>query len=120
MDDPRFMRGSRASAIWLAIDSDSSIGSGPLARRSASLGPSTSSISRAFHSVSLFKAVDDRDTGMVQRRKDLCFSLEPGEALWISRERVRDHLQSIVPFERRVVRSPDPAHATPPRRAVTS
>ena len=49
---------------------------------------------------------------MVQR-KDLCFSLEAGEALWISRERIRDHLQSIGPFERRVVRSPDATHVNP-------
>ena len=67
---------------------------------------------QGLHSVSRFKAVDDRDVGMVQRGKDLCLSLEPSETLGISRERVSERLQGIVPFERAVVRSPDLAHAT--------
>ena len=65
------------------IDSDSSIGRGSLARGAPSAGPSTGSL----HSGSILKAVYDRDVGMVQRRKDLCFSPEPGKALGISRER---------------------------------
>jgi len=39
---------------------------------------------------------------MVQRGKNLGLSLEPIEALRISREGVGEHLQSVVPFEHRV------------------
>jgi hypothetical protein len=93
---------SRASAICLAIDSNPSIVSG-------------------FHSISLFNAVDDRDVGIVQRRKDLCFSLEPsGRRSGSAANASGTTFKSIVRFERRVVRSPDPDDATLPRRAVTS
>jgi len=40
----------------------------------------------------------------------LRFSLKPTEALRVRCEGVRQDLQGIVPFERRVMRPPDLAH----------
>ena len=48
VDDPRLMRRGQYSTICLAIGSASSSGIGPCAIRSAGVGPSTSSITRAF------------------------------------------------------------------------
>jgi hypothetical protein len=58
--------------------------------------------------------MDDRDVGMVQRRKDLCFSPEPGEALGISRERVGDHFQASSSLS--AVWCARQAHPRPPLR----
>ena len=48
---------------------------------------------------------------MIERRKDLRFSPKSSESIRVRREGIRQHLQRIVPLERRVVRPPDLAHA---------
>ena len=82
----------------------------PRAMRSASVGPSTSSITSACTPSDLLKAVDVGDVRMIERGEDLGFALEPSESVGVRREGVRQHLQGIVPLEPRVMRSPDLAH----------
>ena len=48
---------------------------------------------------------------MIQRGEDLSLALKPGETFRVSEEGFWEHLQRIVPLERRVVCPPDPAHA---------
>jgi hypothetical protein len=48
---------------------------------------------------------------VIQRSENLCFSPESSESLRVNCEGIRQHLQGIVSFERRVVRPPDLAHA---------
>jgi len=64
-----------------------------------------------LHTVRLLQTVDMRDVRVIQRRKDLRFPLESPESLGVRRESIRQHLQGIVPFEPRVMRPPDLAHA---------
>ena len=51
------------------------------------------------------------DVWMIQRGKDLRLSAESSEAVRVRREGIGQHLQGIVSLERRVMRSPDLAHA---------
>ena len=47
----------------------------------------------------LFQSVDVSDVGMVERRQNFGFALEPCEAIRIIRERLRQYLQGHVPVE---------------------
>ena len=78
MDDALSCAASSASAICRAIGSASSSGIGPR-DRSASVSPSTSSMTSAERPPALLEAVDRGDVRMVQRREDLRFALEAGE-----------------------------------------
>lgn len=48
---------------------------------------------------------------MIQRCENLRLSLKSGEALRVRDEGIREHLQSIVPLEPRMMRSPHLPHA---------
>ena len=62
--------------------------------RSASVGPSTSSMTRAWRRVGrILQPVDGGDVLVVERRQDLRFSLESGETLAVLRERVGKDLE---------------------------
>jgi hypothetical protein len=61
--------------------------------------------------VGLLQAVDVGDVRMIERGEDLRLTPESRESIRVRRERIRQHLQSIVPLERRVVGPPDLAHA---------
>ena len=52
------------------------------------------------------------DVGMVQRRKNLRFALEPSEAVRIEREKVRENLESDVPMQSGIVAPIDLSHPT--------
>ena len=58
-------------------------GIAPRAIRSASVGPSTSSITSACMPPIVFEAVDLRDVGMIQRREQSALRAEPREPLGI-------------------------------------
>ena len=74
---------STASAICLAICRVSPSSSGPPAMRSASVEPSTSSITRA-RTPSDSESVDSGDVGMVERGEDLRFAREAGHIVGIA------------------------------------
>src|SRR5262245_6469044 len=109
---------SRASAIWFAIGSASSSGSGPPAMRSASVGPSTSSMTSAHptcpepaEGAASFEPVEMRDVRMVQCRQRLRFALEAVDAFRIGGDRLGEDFDGDVPIELRVARAIDLAHA---------
>ena len=62
--------------------------------RSASVGPSTSSMTSACVDAGSLEAVDRGDVRMIQRRKRLGFALEPGEPVGIGGEEIRKHLMA--------------------------
>ena len=53
---------------------------------------------------------------MIQRGEDLGFPLEPCEAVGVRGEGIWQDLESIVPLQRGVVRSPHLAHAALPKQ----
>ena len=63
-----------------------------------------------LHTIRLLQTVDVSDVRMIERGEDLRLSLEPREPVRVRRERIRQHLQGIVPLERRVMGAPDLAH----------
>ncbi len=103
---------SRASAIWRAMGRASSSGIGPLAIRSWSVGAFDQFQNERPRVPGLFQPVDGRDVGMVQGRQDLGFPLEAGEAFWIGRKRIRQHLDRHVAVQGRIVGAVHLAHAT--------
>ncbi len=56
--------------------------------RSASVSPSTSSRTSARDAVGFLEAIDRRDVGMVERRQDFGFPLEPGKPIGVGGERL--------------------------------
>ena len=102
---------SSASAICRAIGSASSMGIGPCATRSASVGPSTSSSTSAWTPFDFFEAVDRGDIRMVERREHLRLAFEAREPVGIAREELGQDLQRDVTIELRVTRTIDLAHA---------
>ena len=85
----------------------------PSAMRSASVGPSTSSMTSAWTPLPSLRpsleAVDDRDVGMAERRERLGFPLEARQAIRVLREGVGQHLDRHLSPEVRVGR---PIHLT--------
>ena len=59
----------------------------------------------------VFQAIDVRDVRMVERGEDLRFALEPGEAIGIVGEGIRQHLHRDVAIELGVARAIHLAHA---------
>ncbi len=102
---------SRASAICLAMGSASSSGMGPCLMRSASVGPSTSSRTRARVPFGLLDAVNLRDVRMVQAGKNLRLSLKPSEPIRISGKRLGQDLQRDLSIQLGISRLIDLAHA---------
>jgi hypothetical protein len=51
------------------------------------------------------------DIPMIQRRQDLCLSLEASEPARIRREGIGQHLQGIVALQSGMVSTPDLAHS---------
>src|SRR5438034_11272606 len=105
---------SNASAICRAIGSASSTGIEPAAMRSASVGPSTSSITSAPYAFRFFQAVKDSDIGMVQRRQELRLALESDHALGVPSVDLREHLQRDVAVQTGVSGTVDLAHPARP------
>ena len=103
---------SSASAIWRAIASASSTGSGP---RCEPLGERLA-LDQLQHERArrrcraLLEAVDRADVRMVERREHPRFALEAREPLGIRREDVRQDLDRDVAPELRVARAIDLAH----------
>ena len=64
-----------------------------------------------LHVVRLFEAVNRGDVRMVERREQLRFTLEAGEAIGIENEGVRQDFQRHVTVERRVACAIDLAHS---------
>ena len=54
------------------------------------------------HTIALLEAVDDRDVGMIQRREDFGFALEPHQPLGVCRNGLRQDLDRDLPFQVRV------------------
>ena len=109
---PRSCAYSSASAICLAIGNASSIGIGPCLIRSASVGPSTSSITRACVLPTVLETVDRGDVGVVQRGEDLGFAPEAGHPVTVERERFGQDLHRDVATQLRIPRAIDLAHAS--------
>ena len=59
-----------------------------------------------------FETMDVRDVGVIQRRQRLRFAREPGQAIGIAGEGVRQDLQRDVAIQLRVVCAIHLAHAT--------
>ena len=57
------------------------------------------------------EAVDDRDIGVIQRRKDLGLALKARQSVWIGREQLGKHLDRDVAIQLRIARPVDLAHA---------
>ena len=102
---------SSASAICFAIGNASASGIGPFAMRSASVGPSTSSITSASVSVRLLEAVDVRDVRMVQGGEDFGFALESGQALGVGADGLGQDLDGDLALEVGVGGAIDLAHS---------
>ena len=85
------------------------MGIAPLTIRSASVGPSTSSITRAY-AVGVFEPVDLRDVRMIERREHLRFSPEAGEAVGIAGDGGQQDFDRDLAIERRVAGLVDLAH----------
>ena len=94
----------------------SSTGSAPEASLSASVGPSTSSMTRRRGAVLLLEAVDRGDVWVIERGEQARLALEPEEPLRVLREGVWNRLQRDVAMEASVARPVDLAHAAPPDR----
>ena len=61
--------------------------------------------------IALFEAVDLRDVWMVQRRKQLRFTVKACKPVRVGRERLRQDLDGNLPFQSRVGRLVYLAHA---------
>ena len=96
---------SRASAICLAMGSASSTGIAPWAIRSASVGPSTSSMTRALAPSASSRPWNLRDVRVVQCRKRLGFALEAGDPFGVSGERRGQDLDRHITIELRIARA---------------
>ena len=70
----------------------------PCAMRSASVGPSTSSITSALDAVGVLQAVDRRDVRMIQRGQDFRLALEPREPLGIAATEAGSTLMATARF----------------------
>ena len=65
----------------------------------------------------LFEAIDCANVGMVQRREDARFALEPSESIGIRREGRRQNLDRDLALRLGVARAIDLAHAAGTERA---
>jgi hypothetical protein len=70
------------------------------------------------HATRFFEAVDGGDIGMIERREDLCLTLEAREAIRIEREGLRQDLQRDVAIQFRIARAIDLTHAAGPERRL--
>ena len=82
--------------------------------RSASVGPSTSSITSAWRPIGAFEAVDHRDVGMAERGEGPGFALEARQTIGVLRDRLGQYLDCDLPPE---VRIGGPIHFAHPTRA---
>ena len=112
VDDPllvrlfeRLRRSGRASSRG-----SQSMESSPPPSRSASVGPSTSSITSARVPPARFEPVDRGDVRVIELREELRFALEPGQPLLVRGERRRQHFDRDLALELRVGRAIDLAH----------
>ena len=64
--------------------------------------------------VRVFKTVDVRDVGVIQRRKGLGFACEPGEPVGVAREEIGQHFDRDVAIQRRITRPVHFAHPAGP------
>ena len=67
-----------------------------------------------MHAARIFKPVDLRDVGMIQRREHLGLALEPREPFRILGERAGQNLQRDVAVELRIARAVNLAHSARP------
>ena len=112
---PRVVRGvERVGDLLRDRRAPPSTASDRRAMRSASVGPSTSSMHERRCRRHLFDAVDLRDVGMVERRRDARLALEPRQAIRIAGDAGRQDLDRDVASEARVARAIDLAHAAGP------
>ena len=51
------------------------------------------------HTIAFLQAVDDRDVGMIQRREDFGFALEPHQPLCVCRNGLRQDLDRDLPLQ---------------------
>ena len=84
--------------------------------RSASVGPSTSSITSAWTAARLFEAVDLGDVRVIEGREHLRFAAEARHAVGIVRHRGKQDLDRDVAIQLRVAGPVDLAHAACPER----
>ena len=95
MDDPLLVRRfERLGDLPARSAAPRRAESAPARSRSASVGPSTSSITRARDAVRLFEAVNLRDVGMVQRRERLRFALEACQPVGVAGKGVGQDLDA--------------------------
>ena len=117
---------SRASAIWRAMTMASgrlSVAAPPLwvavpAISSASVWPSTNSMTSARMPSALLESMDGGDVGMIQRGEQLRFAAKPCHRIVVVKRGIRQDLQGDVAVEPRVARAIHLAHAA--RRAAAT
>ena len=64
------------------------------------------------HTLGLVETMDDGDAGMVERREDPGFPLEPRQPFGVPREGVRQHLDRHLAIEVGIDAAPDRTHPT--------
>ena len=115
---PRSCAASSAPAICFAIGSASSMGIGPCAMRSASVGPSISSMTSAFTPGSpgasrrrVLEPEDRRDVRMIERGEDFRFALKAREPIGVGCQRRWQDLHGDPALQARVRRAIDLTHS---------
>ena len=106
---PCLCAASSASAICVAIESASPTGIAALAIRSASVGPSTSSMTKA-RDAGVFEAMDLRDVRMIEGGEHLRFTTEAREAIGIVGNGRQQDLDRDLAIQLRVEGFVDLAH----------
>ena len=109
---------SSASAICRAIARASAIGSGPLASRSARVGPSTQFEDQRRHAIDVLEPVDRANVRMIERGQEAGFAREAGTTLGVCCEVRREDLDGDVAPQLAVVRAIDLAHPPAPSGAT--
>ena len=102
MDDALLVRRFQRVGHLLRDGSASSTGIAALAIRSASVGPSTSSMTRAVTPSLVFEAVDLRDVRMIEGGEHLRFTREARQAIGIVGEGRQQDLDRDVALQLRV------------------
>ncbi len=87
------------------------MGTGPLARRSRSVGPSTSSRTIALHAARFFRAVDRADVDVIERGEQARLAREPRQGVRIALDFRRQHFERDVAPKAGIVGAIDLAHS---------
>ena len=112
MDDAVPVRASSASAISMPKRRTCSSGSGPRARRAASVSPSSNSMHQIVDAVLAADVVQGADVRVVQRSRSPGLALEPCAELGVAGQCPAQDLHRDAAIQARVARPIHLAHAT--------